>query len=78
MNMPIETILEREFPKRDIAGIAEQSGSGQPGNQMVAVQFRDGEQIFLKVAVDGDQQRVRRDTGNTNITVSCSVTSSAP
>lgn len=65
VNADVRTALSAGFPGREVATVAEQSGSEQSGNRMVAVRFQDGEQVFLKIATDGDSQRITRDTAAT-------------
>ena len=61
MNTGVRASISKGFPEREIATTNEQSGSEQPGNQVVAVRFRDGERVFLKIATDGNHQRITRD-----------------
>ena len=61
MNTGVRASISKGFPEREIATTNEQSGTEQPGNQVVAVRFRDGERVFLKIATDGNHQRITRD-----------------
>lgn len=65
MDPAVDAALARAFPGRAVASVSEPSGSEQPSNRVVTVDFRDGERAFLKVATDGDggHDRVAREAG---------------
>lgn len=63
--MGVGASLSEAFPDREIVATDVQLESGQPGNQIVAVRFQDGERAFLKVAIDGNRQRIARDAAAT-------------
>lgn len=65
MNNSIRTVLDEIFPGRKVSEITETPESGHPGNQIVQIQFTDGNQIFLKVRVDGDAERNEREIATT-------------
>jgi aminoglycoside phosphotransferase (APT) family kinase protein len=61
MDPAVETALTDAFPGRDVATVTDQPGSEHPGNRTVRVEFADGGMAYLKVAVDGDRERIARD-----------------
>lgn len=57
MDERLASVLTAVFPGREVAGTVERSADDR--NRTVRVDFRDGERVFCKVAVDGDGSRLR-------------------
>jgi fructosamine-3-kinase len=65
MDQVVEKVVHQAFPDRDIATIAEAPNSELPGNHMARLNFTDESVIFLKIRVDGDATRNRREVAST-------------
>jgi len=57
----VRRALTSAFAERDIEEVASAGPSWNDLNETVSVNFADGESIFLKIAADGDESRVRRE-----------------
>ncbi|WP_225335150.1 phosphotransferase family protein [Halomicrobium urmianum] len=61
MTGTVEPVLDEAFPGRSVADLRPAGISWNDQNETVAVEFADGESVFLKAAVDGDGSRVARE-----------------
>jgi len=61
MDESVATALAQAFPDRDVTAVASTGPSWNPANRSVRVEFADGAQRYLKVAVDGDGTRTARE-----------------
>lgn len=61
MDDRVASILDAEFPDRDVAGTADGDPVFNDRNGTFCVEFADGERVYCKIAVDDDATRIARE-----------------
>ncbi|ADQ68998.1 fructosamine-3-kinase [Halogeometricum borinquense DSM 11551] len=61
MDNRVSSALEDAFPNRTVDNVSSAGISWNAQNRTVAVDFGDGQRVFLKVAVNGDRSRIERE-----------------